>query len=278
MSSKAKTGGALSGAASGASAGAAFGPWGAVIGGVIGGAAGLFSAQDAPTIKDPPKTNYQAAFNETEQSNARNLAGATRMAAGVNTASQNEANRVMEMAIPGFSKIRDKLTAAAMSDLESENGLPAEMEQELARLAAERGISRGTSGQFNDFSLMKDFGFNMVDYAQAQRVKALNTLSQITGMSPRINPMSPMSSLLTVDKALGIQDQNNQRQWQTDMARAGVNMAAANYNSAMISGNITSAGEMLASWQQSRTPAVQDPVVKQAATYQKPDLTLNRPK
>lgn len=238
-----KAGGALSGAASGAAAGASFGPWGAVIGGVLGGAAGLFGGQDAPAVKDAPVTSFQTAFNDTVNSNARNLGAATKMSADVNTASQNEANRVMDLAIPGFSKIRDQLTASVLEDLNSENSLPAEMEAELARLAAERGISRGTSGQFNDFSLIKDFGFNMVDYAQAQRVKALNTLSSITGMAPRINPMSPMSQLLTTNQSLAIQDANNQRAWQTDLARAGANTAADNYNSALISGNLMAAGE-----------------------------------
>lgn len=239
-----KAGGALSGAASGAMTGAKFGPWGAAIGGVLGGLSGLFGQQDAPNIPNPPTLNAQSAFTDAAGFNQRNLGTATKVTSDINTAAQNEANRLMELAVPGYSKMQSKLMEAAASDLASENKLPAEMEAEIARMAAERGISRGTSGQFNDFSLIKDFGFNMVDYAQAQRVKALNTLSSIMGMTPRVNPMSPMSMLIDTNTALQVQQTNQDRQWQTDLVRAGYQAKADNYNAALVSGNLMGALEV----------------------------------
>lgn len=230
--------GALSGAASGATAGAAAGPWGAVIGGVVGGVAGGFFSKGqkaAASVATP--ISIQKAQSDALTANLANFGSASKLATQTNTYNQTEANRVLETAMPGVTALRDRLMTSINSDLNSETSMPQEMQDQIARYAAEKGISRGTSGGFNHFSLVKDFGFNLVDWKNAQRARALNTLSSVYGITPRVNPMTPMSSFVGTGDVAGAQQYNN------DIAQGAENSrtAASNYNASMVNGAMQTA-------------------------------------
>jgi hypothetical protein len=233
--------GALSGAASGAAAGAVLGPWGAAIGGVVGGVAGLFSpGQKAPQVAPFTPVDPTAVAGQAINGNLQNFGAASRLATQTNNFNQSEASRLLEKAIPGFGAIRDKLLASVNSDLDNQNNLPQDVTDQISRFAAEKGITRGTAGSgFDSFNLVKDFGYNLVDYKNAQRARALNTLSTVYGMTPRVNPMSPMSSFIDTNTAIGVAGANNRGAQDTTQAGYNATAAAGNYRASQIQGAIT---------------------------------------
>lgn len=242
----------LSGAASGASAGSAFGPWGAAIGGIAGALLG--GSQKAPKVITPERIDPGKVAQDTLATNQALLPGASRLASGVNSFNQGEANRLIEQAIPGFSRLRDKLLSSVESDLNA-NGLPQDTQDQIARFAAERGVTRGTAGSgFNNFNLVKDFGYNLVDYKNAMRARALNTLSTVYGMTPRVNPMSPMASFLDNGTAIGANAQNNQLGFNAAQAGANAQAAAGNANRAMWSNTLMAASGFLTQQKLTSTP------------------------
>lgn len=239
----------LTSAASGAVAGAKIGSIvpgvGTAIGAVLGGALGLFSGKQ----KAPPQAVYQAVDVQEEQrraiaGNLANFDAAATLAAKGNTFSQSEAARLLEQAIPGFGALQKRLLASVDADLNSQATLPADVQDQIARFAAEKGITRGTSGNFNAFSLVKDFGFNLVDWQQASRARALNTLSTVYGFVPRVNVMSPMASMVDPTTAIQIASQNNQAQFGAAQAGYNAQTAAANYQRSQLGGLLQSAGTL----------------------------------
>lgn len=241
--SSAQAGGALSGAMSGASAGAAFGPWGAVIGGVVGAAGGLLGSKgaSAPQMAQYQPVDPAAVQRQALSGNLQNFNQATQLASQTNQFNQQQASSLLEQAMPGFKATQQKMLAQVNEDLANQNTLPADVQQQIARFAAEKGVTRGTSGNFNGFSLVKDFGFNLTDWKNASRARALNTLSTVYGMAPRINPMSPMAMMVDPNTAIGVQTQNNQMAY--NVAQSGYNAQAfaANYNTMQANGTMQTA-------------------------------------
>lgn len=186
--------------------------------------------QKAPPQAAAPKIDIGQSAREATTANLQGFADNARLSRMTNDFNQAEATRLLDKAIPGFSSLQARLTGMVNEDLNSQNKLPAEIEANIARLAAEKGISRGTSGGFNDFSLVRDFGFNMVDWKNAQRARALNTLSSVFGMAPRVNPMTPMSMFVQPNAALGAQQFNEQSRYNAEQGAYNAQTAASNYN------------------------------------------------
>lgn len=226
----AKTAGALSGAASGAQAGAAAGPWGAAIGAVVGGAIGYFGSKDkqGPQLAPYEKTDIRAAQKTAIDANLQNFDGAATLSSRTNTFNQSESARALERAMPGFSAIQARLLSEVNKDLDSQNNLPREVQDQLAQFAAEKGVTRGTSGNFNAFSLVKDFGFNLIDWRNASRARALNTLSQVYGMAPRVNVMSPMASMVDPSTAIQVTQRNNEFEYNRQQSKLNADTKFAN--------------------------------------------------
>ena len=149
------------------------------------------------------------------------LPKAQRVASQGNTFNQAEQLRLMETAIPGIGRVRTQLMNQLQEDM-TNKGLPTEIEDNLRRKAAEMGVSRGTSGQFEQFNLLRDFGFNMVDWERARRAQALQTMAAVSQISPRVNPMSPHSLLITPNQHLAVQSDNLDRKQAYYNAVAGV--------------------------------------------------------
>jgi hypothetical protein len=238
-----KASGALSGAASGAAAGAAFGPWGAVIGGVVGAGAALL----APGQKAAPQAEFKPVDVQAEQAkalagNLANFGQASTLSSKANSFNQSESTRLLEKALPGIGAIQQRLLGQVNADLNSGNNLPPELQQQIARQAAEKGVTRGTSGNFQQFSALKDFGFNLIDWKNASRARAMNTLSTVYGMAPRVNIMSPMSSMVDPNTSIQVAGQNNQGQQNTTQAGYNSATAATNYKNSQISGLFQAVG------------------------------------
>jgi hypothetical protein len=216
-----------SGAASGAAAGSAFGPWGTVIGGLIG----AFATQkktapvapfvpvkpiDAPTPVDAAAEQKKAlAGNLASQGDIESLLSRS------NKYQQGQASSLLEQAVPGYGKLSASILSRGQQAADHPYDLPPEVQANLSRIAAERGISVGNRGQSQQFSALKDLGVNMLDYGNQNFQRSLQALQTVTGLAPRVSPMSPLSFYLTPGQTLGNAQQN---------VNTGINVATTNAN------------------------------------------------
>lgn len=232
--------GAASGAVSGAAIGTQILPgWGTAIGAVVGGIAGYFGGKS----KAAPQAQFTPIDPTAEQAkaiagNGQNFDAAAALSRRTNDFNQSESARLLEKAIPGFSALQQRLVSSANGDLNSQTSLPSDVQSKVEQYAAEKGITRGTSGNFNGFSLVKDFGFNLIDWQNAQRARALNTLSTVFGMAPRVNPMSPMAMMVDPNTAIQVAASNNGQQFNSNQAALNSQTAAGNYNRSLLGGSI----------------------------------------
>ena len=219
--------------------------WGTAIGAVVGGIGGLLAGgQKAAPVAEFKPVDVQAEQQKALAGNLANFGQATTLSSKANSFNQSESTRLLEKALPGIGAIQQRLLAQVNSDLNGGNNLPPELQQQIARQAAEKGVTRGTSGNFQAFSALKDFGFNLVDWQNASRARAMNTLSTVYGMAPRVNIMSPMSSMVDPNTAIGVAGQNNQGQQNTTQAGYNSQTAASNYNRSQLAGVLQSVGTL----------------------------------
>jgi hypothetical protein len=231
---------------------------GTVIGGVVGAAAGLLGKQKAPGVAPYTPVSVSQASTDAANANLQSFGANSKLAAMTNSFDLSQQQQLLEKAIPGFSAIQQRLLAQVNTDLNSQDSLPQDVQDQIARYAAEKGVSRGTSGNFNGFSLVKDFGFNLVDWQNAKRASALNTLSSVYNMAPRVSPMSPMSMFVSPNAALTAQGQNSQMGFNSAQAGLNASTAAANYNQSLWTGVL-----------QAATPYVVQGVAKAAGVQEK---------
>ena len=154
-------------------------------------------------------------------------------------------SNMIEGVTKGHSKTLEIVGVGYRATMEGKNLLLNMGYSHPVRVAAEKGVTRGTSGNFNAFNLVKDFGFNLIDWRNAQRARALNTLSTVYGMAPRVNIMSPMSSMVDPGTALGVAARNNETQFNVDQAGLNSQAAASNYNRSLLGGVLQSTGTLL---------------------------------
>ncbi len=208
---------ALSGAASGAAAGSVFGPWGAAIGGVAGLVGGLLNKQKAPSAVTLPPWQDIPGYQTTDLTKESDRALASNRAqegdieallARANTFNQGQASGLMEQAVPGWGKLSQKFLQTADSLVTNPYDIPADVQANLVRQAAERGITNGGRGQFSQFSLLRDLGVNSLQYGQSRISQAQGLLQTIGSLSPRVSPLSPMAFYTTPGQAADVAARN----------------------------------------------------------------------
>lgn len=214
-----------SGAASGATAGMAFGPWGAAIGGVLGGLFGGKKSK-APQMAPPIDLNEEA--KKSIAGNISNQDDIETLISRANAFNQDQNISLMEKAMPGYGALSKQLTATAGDLLQDPYSLPKDVQDNLVRLAGERGISAGTKGEFNDFSLLRDFGINSLNFGQQRINQAGSITSMLASLAPKVNPLSPMSFYVTPAQQAQVAAGNQSNQQASNNAQA----AAQNYNQA----------------------------------------------
>lgn len=204
--------GALGGAATGASYGSVFGPIGTGVGAVVGGLLGAFANKKkaAPTAPFTPTPLIDA---QAEQRNAinGNLAiegDLESLLARSNRFQQGQASDLLEQAVPGYGKLSASIAKRGQEAADHPYDLPPEVQDNLNRLAAERGVKVGTMGQTQKFSALRDLGVNMLDFGNQNFQKSIQALSTVTGLAPRVSPLSPLSFMLTPTQQLGIAHTN----------------------------------------------------------------------
>ena len=205
---------------------------GSILGSILG-------KQKAPQQATYTPVDAQAVQKKSIEGNLQNLGQAQNLASQTNSFNQSQANSLMEQAMPGFGAMQKRMIDSMNEDLDSQNALPKDVQDRISRFAAEKGVTRGTSGNFNGFNLVKDFGFNLTDWKNASRARALNTMSSVFGMTPRVNPMSPMAMMVDTNTALNVAGQNNQMQYNSQQAGYNASAAASNYNNMLLAGAVT---------------------------------------
>lgn len=206
---------------------------GSILGSILG-------KQKAPQQATYTPVDPQAVQKKTIEGNLQNIGQAQNLASQTNNFNQSQATALMEKAMPGFGAMQQRMMASVNEDLNSQNSMPKDMQDQISRFAAEKGVTRGTSGNFNGFNLVKDFGFNLTDWKNASRARALNTMSSVFGMTPRVNPMSPMAMMVDPNTAMSVQGQNNQMQYNSQQAGYNSQAAASNYNNMLLAGAVSS--------------------------------------
>ncbi len=197
---------------SGAAAGSAFGPWGTVIGAGVGLIGGLLNKQKAPKgVALPPYQPVDLAKEQQGAINANAIAEGDieALLARANTFNQSQASGLMEQAVPGWSKLSQKFLQNADSMISNPYDVPKDVENNLARIASERGISSGARGQFSQFSLLRDLGVNALNYGQSRISQGQSLLQLVGSLSPKVSPLSPLSFYVTPAQAAGVAANNS---------------------------------------------------------------------
>ena len=188
--------------------------------------------------KAPKKVPFKPVDAQEEQgkSIAGNLAQSDSIEGLVSRAndfSQDQATGLMEKAVPGYGKLSERLMGLAGEAASDPYGVPKGVEANVSRLAAERGISTGVRGQAQQYDMLRDFGVNSLEHGTARIGQAQSILSTIVGMSPKINPASPLSFYVSPGQQMDNARSNNTGKQNTDQAANNAKTAASNYNASM---------------------------------------------
>ncbi len=187
--------------------------WGAVAAAVVSAGAGAVAANQAQkkagkvaAYDNPslPLTQQDAiSSNLSNQSSIENLISQGNKFAG------QQATSLQEQVMPGYTDLAKTLTGRAQTLAAHPYDVPQEVQDNLSRIAAEKGISAGTRGQFNDFSLLRDLGVNQLQYGQTAISQASSLTGVLAAIAPKVNPMSPLSFYVTPAQSLANTTNNN---------------------------------------------------------------------
>ncbi len=174
---------------------------------------------------------------DTAQANLNNEGSIEELLRQSNAFQQGQRTDLLNQAIPGYSNIAGSLSATAQQEAANPYALPQDMTDNLTRLAAERGINTGVRGQAGDYSLLRDFGVNELQYGQQNLQNSQSILSTLANVGA-VNPLSPLSFYATPGQSLsaatgnqnlaqsGINAQNAANQYATANTWAGVSKLA----------------------------------------------------
>ena len=101
------------------------------------------------------------------QGNIANQPDIEKLVSSTNSFDQSQATSLMEQAMPGYKALSTSLTSRAQSMADNPYAVPQDVQDNLQRLAAEKGVSTGRSGQAGQFSLLRDLGVNELQYGQS---------------------------------------------------------------------------------------------------------------
>jgi hypothetical protein len=202
--------------------------WFAVGGAVVSIGTSIYAnSQNKKKAPDQaPAINAQTEQDKAVQGNLANQADIEKLTASTNKFNQTQANSLMEQAMPGYKNLASSLTSRAQGLANDPYAVPQDVQDNLQRLAAEKGVNTGRTGQAGQFSLLRDLGVNQLQYGQANLQTASGLTSLLSSIAPKVNPMSPMSMYITPGQQIQTAE-NNQAMTQGGM---NANAAAANAN------------------------------------------------
>jgi hypothetical protein len=199
---------------------------------VVGGAITANNKPKAAQVAGYTPVDLQQQQKDAIAGNLASQSSIEDLLAKSNTFQQGQALTLANQAMPGYSDLAKSLTSRAQGLADHPYDVPKEVQDNLARIAAEKGISAGTRGQFNDFSLLRDFGVNELQYGQANLSQASQITNLLSSIAPKVNPMSPLSFYVTPEQNAANTTQNNQTQQGIAQSANNAQAAAQNANTA----------------------------------------------
>lgn len=198
--------------------------WGEIAGAILGPVASILGSKKkvAPAISPP--IDAQAEQLKAIKGNLANQADIEQLVGTTNKFNQGQAISLMEQAMPGYTSLSRKLTGLASNLADHPYDVPADVQANMQRLAAERGISTGRHGQASEFSLLRDLGVNQLQYGQSAIGQASGLTGLLASIAPKVNPMSPMSMYLSPQQVIQTAEGNR------DVQQGGLNAQAAAQN------------------------------------------------
>ncbi len=189
-----------------------------------------------------PNVDIGGTSAEAIRANAQNSPEIEALLRRANDFTQNQNLSLLNRAIPGYEQISKNLSGRALEASADPYALPKDFTDNLNRQAAERGINTGVRGQAGDFSLLRDFGVNSLQYGQQQLGNAQSILTTLAGLG-KVNPLSPLSMYVTPQNALSVAENNRSaNQAQMNAQQAAANQRAAAPWNALAAGAGTFAG------------------------------------
>ena len=153
--------------------------------------------------------DWQEEQRKALEGNLATLPKSEKLSAATNTFNQSESNRLMEQALPGWSKLQASMTSTAQNLMTNPYELDHDTQDYLQKKAAEMGVSSGARGGFEKFNLLKDFGVTSMQYGTQRINQAQSLFSTLASTAPRVNPMSPISMFVTPQQIASATQQEN---------------------------------------------------------------------
>lgn len=213
--------------------------WGMIGSAVVTGAASYLSRPKAPKTVDYDPVNLQAEQRKALEGNLGSQSSIEALINRGNAFATDQAIGIAEKTMPGFGELQKSLTSRAQGLADNPYDVPEEVQKNLERIAAEKGISAGTRGQFNDFSLLRDLGVNQLEYGRANLSQAQQITGLLSSIAPKVNPMSPLSFYVTPGQSTAVTTENNQQRQAIRQGGANAEAAADNSARADLWGSLT---------------------------------------
>lgn len=188
--------------------------WFAVGGAVVSAGTAVYSASQNKKVapQQAAAIDPQADQTAAVKGNLANQADIEKLTASTNTFNQSQANSLMEQAMPGYKALSTSLTSQAQKLADNPYSVPQDVQDNLQRLSAEKGISTGRTGQAGQYSLLRDLGVNELQYGQSNLNTASSLTSLLSSISPKVNAMSPMSMYVTPGQQTQASESNQSSQ------------------------------------------------------------------
>ncbi len=213
--------------------------WYAIGAAAIGAIGSYASKPKAAGAVQYTPVDVQAEQRKAIAGNLANQGSIESLIGRANAFQADQATSLAERTMPGYTDLTKSLTNRAQTLTDHPYDVPKDVQDNIQRLAAERGISAGTRGQFNDFSLLRDFGVNELQYGQSNLNQAQSITGLLATIAPKVNPMSPLSFYVTPGQAIASQTNNNENQQVINQSASNANAAAGNAASADLWGSLT---------------------------------------
>ncbi len=207
-----------------------------VVGGVVQGQQAKKNAGKVAQYQNPNIADIQ---NETLNANLSGEKSLENLISQGNTFATNQAINIQNKLTPGYQDLAKTLSGRAQTLAAHPYDVPQEVQDNLSRIAAEKGIAAGTRGQFNDFSLLRDLGVNELQYGQTAISQSQQIAATLAAIAPKVNPMSPLSFYVTPSQALANATNNNAQNQAIAQGSINAQNAASNAANADLFGSLS---------------------------------------
>lgn len=217
--------------------------WGAIASAAVSVVGGAISSNQAKkgagNVAQYQPPSVAGTQTEAINANAGNETGIENLISRGNAFSAQQALSLQNTTMPGYSALAKSLSSRAQTLADHPYDVPQEVQDNIGRIAAEKGISAGTRGQFNDFSLLRDFGVSELQYGAQNISSAQQLTATLAAIAPKVNPMSPLSFYVTPTTALANATNNNTQAQAIAQGAVNAQNAASNAGNADIFGSLS---------------------------------------